>query len=703
MVQARDGFVYVFLPPLEKLETFVELVGLLDRAAAATGTRRRAGGLRPAAGPPAATPAGHPRPGRDRGQRPARRQLARAGRPHPRPCTRIARDCRLGTETFAVDGRHSGTGGGNHLTLGGPEPRPVAAAPPARPAGQPADLLAAPPGAVLPVLRAVSSARPARRPGSTRAARRRLYELEIAFAEIAARPGPGQPSGDPALGGGPGAAPPADRHHRQHPPGRVLHRQAVQPRLAPRPARAARAARLRDAAAPRDGAGPGAAGPRPGRPLRRASRTRRRWSAGGPRCTSGSCCRTSRWPTWPRWSPTCARTTSTSTWPGSRRSSEFRFPRIGDRPRPAGSSWSCGTAIEPWHVLGEEASAGGTARYVDSSTERLQVAVRRLRPGAAPADLQRPAGAADADRHPGEYVAGVRYRAWKPWSALHPTLGDRLAADTSTCRPGRRGSRSAARPTTWCIPGGRSYDHPPVNAQEAEARRARRFEPSGHTTGVIDVDALDAWLARRGADESRALSTCVGSRGRGSPPGLHVPAPGAAGDRPQSLPGRGGQATCQPTPTSTSSLRPTAPLREGWPALLDGLDRVRPTTDLLRCPARGRPAAGGRQRHLHPEPGLDGLDRRPAAADQGPPPADRRAAAVAARPAAAGPRRPGVGRPRGRGGAAGRAAGRDPGRPLRRAAAAGPAAPPAGGGVRPRGVPARRGRQRGAWPGSGCS
>jgi uncharacterized protein (DUF2126 family) len=56
-------------------------------------------------------------------------------------------------------------------------------------------------------------------------------------------------------------------------------------------------------------------------------------------------------------------------------------------------------------------------------------------------------------------------------------------------------------------PGGRSYHHPPINASEAEARRARRFEAMGHTTGMIDLEALDAQLITRSAGDAEYSST----------------------------------------------------------------------------------------------------------------------------------------------------------------------------------------------------
>jgi len=176
---------------------------------------------------------------------------------------------------------------------------------------------------------------------------------------------------------------------------------------------------------------------------------------------------------------------------------EFRFPLVGVT-TVNGVGLELRSAVEPWNVLGGEASSGGTARYVDSSTERLQVRVTGFVPvrqlltcNGRPVPLT-PTGT------PGEYVAGVRFRAWRPWSALHPTLGidSPLAFDLID-----RASAASRGGATYHVvhPGGRAYDSPPVNAAEAEARRSVRFEPAGQTTGVVDLEALDATLAWRAA------------------------------------------------------------------------------------------------------------------------------------------------------------------------------------------------------------
>ncbi len=167
---------------------------------------------------------------------------------------------------------------------------------------------------------------------------------------------------------------------------------------------------------------------------------------------------------------------------------EFRFPRLG-QVEVAGLSLELRAAIEPWHVLGEEASANGTARYVDSSVERLQVAVTGttgdryvVTCNGAPVPLTS-TGAAT--------VGGVRYRAWQPWSALHPTI--QVHAPLVFDVVDRWNRRSVGGCTYHVVhPGGRAYDRFPVNAGEAESRRTARFEPRGHTAGPVDLEAIDA-------------------------------------------------------------------------------------------------------------------------------------------------------------------------------------------------------------------
>jgi uncharacterized protein (DUF2126 family)/transglutaminase-like putative cysteine protease len=164
---------------------------------------------------------------------------------------------------------------------------------------------------------------------------------------------------------------------------------------------------------------------------------------------------------------------------------EFRFPQVGSFVQ-RGVEVELRQALEPWHVMGEEGVIGGTARYVDSSVERMQIKVRGMtdtRHVAACSGRRiglRPTGVN------GEFVAGIRYRAWQPASCLHPTIGVHtpLVFDIFDTWQGR-----SVGGCTYHVahPGGRSYETFPVNSYEAESRRAARFFKSGHTPGPMEL------------------------------------------------------------------------------------------------------------------------------------------------------------------------------------------------------------------------
>ena len=162
---------------------------------------------------------------------------------------------------------------------------------------------------------------------------------------------------------------------------------------------------------------------------------------------------------------------------------EFRFPRYGTV-NVGDVEVELRFAIEPWHVLGEEVTAQGTARFVDSSVERLQVKVGGMTDS-------RHLVTCNGRRLPlrntgtrGDFVAGVRYKAWNPPSGLHPTVGVHapLVFDLVDTWAGR-----SLGGCTYHVshPGGRNPEQFPVNAYEAEARRLARFEAIGHTPGDL--------------------------------------------------------------------------------------------------------------------------------------------------------------------------------------------------------------------------
>jgi len=500
-VELRAGHVHVFLPPLVELADSAELLSVVERALAATGITAVIEGYPPPRDVRASRFVVAPDPGvieiNIHPSRSWEELVARTERLYAE-----AEAIGLRAEKFALDGTHTGTGGGSHITLGGPTPAdsPLLR----RPALLRSMLTYWQHHPSLSYLFAGRFVGPtSQAPRVDEARHEALYELEIAFAELdRVGPATGARTGAPT-----GARAPAwqlDRAlrnlltdltgntHRSEFCIDKLYSPATESgrlgivelrgfEMAPHPQMALVQALL----------------------VRALVARLWRESYGGP---------LARWGTelhdrfmLPWFIESDIREVLDDlavhglrfdhSWLGP--FLEFRFPLIG-RIQVEDVTVELRTALEPWNVLGEEPGTA-MARYVDSSMERLQVRVDGLVEDRFAITCNGHPVPIQATETAGTFVAGVRYRAWQPPSALHPTIGVHAPLTFDLVDRWSRRSLGGCRYHVM-HPGGRHYERLPVNAAEAQARRATRFEPLGHTPGTIEVPPV-----RRGGEYPRTL------------------------------------------------------------------------------------------------------------------------------------------------------------------------------------------------------
>jgi uncharacterized protein (DUF2126 family) len=505
VAEVRDGILYVFLPPTEELDHFVDLVSRLEAAAAKVNCPLVVEGYGPPPDPRLTSMSITPDPGVIEVNVAPTASFAEQ-RAQLETLYELARLARLSTESFDVDGTHGGTGGGNHITLGGitPAESPMLRRP---------DLLVSmltywqrhPALSYLFSGRFIGTTSQAPRVDEGRA--EALYELEIAFAEIDRLTGGSASSNSRVAPLQPATAKPwvtdrALRHLLTDITGNTHRAEFCIDKLySPDSARGRLGLlELRGFEMPphfqmamvqsllvrslvawfwdeplrapliRHGANLHGRYLLPHFLIHDIADVAADLRAHGVEFDTS-------------WLDPFT---------------EFRFPRVGTAVFD-GVEIELRGAIEPWNVLGEESTAGGTARYVDSSVERLQV---RL----IGADRHRYVVTANgypipllATDNPDVQVGGVRYRAWQPPSALHPTItvdGPLRFELIDTATDMSRGG------CTYHVshPGGRAYDNPPVNAVEAESRRGRRFEATGFTPGKVDMADIREKQARQSTD-----------------------------------------------------------------------------------------------------------------------------------------------------------------------------------------------------------